>query len=64
MTRSEAKRFEPGRCVDVRSMTGLLRLLALGVIDPGLFDGVWTDRFNAAACYCTCNRNGSYGDPA
>ena len=27
---------------------------------PGLFDRAWTDRFNAAACYCTCNRNGSW----
>ena len=30
---------------------------------PGLFDRAWTDRFNAAACYCTCNRNGSDGTP-
>lgn len=35
MRRSEAKRFEPSRCVDVRSMTGLLRLLALGVVIQG-----------------------------
>jgi len=31
MTTSEAKRFEPSRCVDVRSITRLLPLLALGV---------------------------------
>jgi rare lipoprotein A len=35
MTPSEAKRFEPSRCVDVRSMTRLLRLLALGVTIQG-----------------------------
>jgi rare lipoprotein A len=35
MTRSEAKRFEPSRCADVRSMTRLLPLLALGVTIQG-----------------------------